>query len=112
MRLSNDQVTQLQTSLQQLGCDPGSIDGVMGSHTRSAMRCARQKNNITSSNPNALYQSLNLNFANSDTGAVGGTRSRGNRSSAGMRDSTGRHRVRSDSTRRPQATRPDSTRRP
>src|SRR5690349_19988976 len=71
MRLNHDQVTQLQTALQQNGCDPGAIDGVMGAHTRSAMRCARQKNNITSNNPGALYQSLNLNFSASDTGAVG-----------------------------------------
>jgi len=29
-RLSHDQVTQLQTALQNAGCDPGTIDGVMG----------------------------------------------------------------------------------
>ena len=68
-RLNRDQVTQLQNALQSAGCDPGSVDGVMGTRTRSAMNCARQKNNITGNDPNALYQSLNLNFSASDTGA-------------------------------------------
>jgi hypothetical protein len=133
-RLSHDQVTQLQTSLQQLGCDPGSVDGVMGTHTRSAERCARQKNNITSSDPQALYQSLNLNFASSDTGAVGSNRShrsrgmnngmRGDTSATsgtsgtsgtrnGMRRNGTRRGMRGDSTGRSGTTgRPDSTRRP
>jgi peptidoglycan hydrolase-like protein with peptidoglycan-binding domain len=93
-RLSRDQTTQLQTALQQMGCDPGAIDGRMGSHTERAMRCARQKSNITSNDPNALYHSLNLNFARPDTGTTG------------RRAQTSR----ADSTRRPM--RPDSTRRP
>lgn len=116
MRLNHDQVTQLQTALQQNGCDPGAIDGVMGAHTRRAMRCARQKNNITSNNPGALYQSLNLNFSASDTGAVGrsSTGADSSRRRGGMRaDSTRRQSTRSDSTRRrPRTARPDSTRRP
>jgi len=132
-RLSHDQVTQLQTALQNAGCDPGTIDGVMGSHTRKAMNCARQKNNITGNDPNALYQSLNLNFSASDTGAANGTRSRGNRNAStsatgasgsmtnGTSGATGSARrtrgsrtrgTAGDSTRRTTTGRPDSTRRP
>jgi len=128
-RLNHDQVTQLQTALQQMGCDPGNVDGVMGQHTQRAEACARQKNNITSNDPQALYQSLNLNFAASDTGVADsrGTRGamrndstrarsgmRGARRGSGMRGDSTRMRTRSDSTRRPGRTtgRPDSTRRP
>lgn len=125
-RLNHDQVTQLQTALQNMGCDPGSVDGVMGTHTRGAMSCARQKNNITSNDPQALYQSLNLNFA-SDTGAMNGRRSSGTRSASsnsgtmtngttggatGKARGTRTRRMRGDSTRRNSTTHPDSTRRP
>jgi len=107
-RLSRDQVAQLQTALQQANCDPGTIDSIMGAHTRRAMNCARLKNNITGNNPSDLYRALNLNFANSDsagTGAItsGNTRARGARGmrSGSMRgDSTGMRSTRRDSTRR------------
>ena len=62
-RLSHDQVTQLQTALQQANCSPGAIDGVMGPHTRSAMNCYRRNNNISGSNATDVYRSLNLNFS-------------------------------------------------
>ena len=126
-RLSRDQVGQLQSALQQANCDPGTIDSVMGAHTRSAMNCARRQNNITGNNPNDLYRALNLNFANSDsasgagnmgsrtTGATGTTGTRrsgtsGARGSSRSRgDSSGTRSTRGDSTRRP-STRRDTTR--
>jgi hypothetical protein len=115
-RLTRDQVAQLQTALQQANCDPGAIDSVMGPHTRRAMNCARQKNNITGNNPNDLYRSLNLDFANSDTVSTGGrtnanSRANGANGNRGMRsrgmrgDSTRMHPTRRDSTRRPGARR-------
>ncbi|HKN64957.1 MAG TPA: hypothetical protein VJW73_01690 [Gemmatimonadaceae bacterium] len=118
-RLTRDQVAQLQTALQQANCDPGAIDSVMGAHTRRAMNCARQKNNITGNNPNDLYRSLNLDFANADTAGTGGrmnanSRTNGSNGTRGMRsrgmrgDSTGMHSTRRDSTRRP-GTRRDTT---
>ena len=118
-RLTRDQVAQLQTALQQANCDPGAIDSVMGAHTRRAMSCARQKNNITSNNPNALYRALNLDFANSDTAGTNGTTNASSRanSSRGMRgmhsgamrgDSTRMRSMHRDSTRRP-GTRRDTT---
>jgi|1185.fasta_scaffold51425_1 hypothetical protein len=118
-RLSRDQVGQLQTALQQANCDPGTIDSVMGARTRRAMNCARKQNNITGNNNDDLYRSLNLNFANADTGATRsggnanantstsgtrgarGTRSSGTRSSGTRGDSTGMRSTRRDSTRRP-----------
>jgi hypothetical protein len=118
-RLTRDQIGQLQTALQQANCDPGTIDSVMGAHTRQAMSCARQHNNITSNNPNDLYRSLNLNFSNADSlngantgarsssGMKSGGRARGNGRTRG--DSTGMRSTRGDSTRRP-STRRDTTR--
>ena len=118
-RLTRDQVAQLQTALQQANCDPGAIDSVMGAHTRRAMNCARQKNNITGNNPSDLYRALNLNFANSDStntaanaraNATSGSRgARGTRSGRMHGDSTGMRSTHRDSTRRP-GTRRDTTR--
>lgn len=117
-RLTRDQVAQLQTALQQANCDPGAIDSIMGAHTRRAMNCARQKNNITGNNPNALYRALNLDFASSDTAGTNGTTSASSRAngSRGMRgtrsgmhgDSTRMRPMHRDSTRRP-GTRRDTT---
>lgn len=115
-RLTRDQVAQLQTALQQANCDPGAIDSVMGAHTRRAMSCARQKNNITGNDPSALYRALNLDFANSDTAGTTGTanassRASGSRGARGTRsggmrgDSTRMRSMHRDSTRRPGARR-------
>lgn len=67
IRLNHDQVTQLQTALQQANCNPGSIDGVMGPRTRSAMNCYRKNNNISGTNENDVFRSLNLDFAHPDS---------------------------------------------
>jgi peptidoglycan hydrolase-like protein with peptidoglycan-binding domain len=96
-RLTHDQITQLQTALQQANCDPGTIDGVMGQRTRSAMICARERNNITGNNNNDLYRALNLNFTNSDS--LNGAANMRTRSSRG--DSMRRPGTRKDSTRGP-----------
>lgn len=115
-QLTRDQVAQLQNALQQANCDPGAIDSVMGAHTRRAMNCARQKNNITSSDRNELYRALNLDFANSDTAGTRGSANansrrsgaRGTRSGGMRGDSTGMRSMRRDSTHRP-GTRRDTT---
>ena len=113
-RLTRDQVAQLQTALQQANCDPGAIDSVMGAHTRRAMNCARKKNNITGNNPNDLYRSLNLDFANSDSASTSTNASSRESNSRGMRgmrpgamrgDSTTKRPMHRDSTRRPGARR-------
>lgn len=94
--LTKDQISQLQTALQQSNCDPGAIDGVLGPRTRSAMACARQKNNITGNNPNELFRSLNLNFTAPDSTGMGGIMSSGRRGTRGTASGSNRN----DSTMR------------
>ena len=85
MGLSTDQIRQLQQALNGAGCDAGTVDGRMGPHTRQAMACARQKNNITGSNPNDLFRALNLGFTTADSTGMGSMMRSGSR----MKDSTG-----------------------
>lgn len=52
LRLSNpmmvgEDVFALQTALKAFGCDPGALDGVLGSRTHSAIRRAQELLNIT-----------------------------------------------------------------
>lgn len=122
-RLNHDQVTQLQTALQQANCNPGTIDGIMGPRTRSAVNCYRRSNNISGNNPNDVYRSLNLNFSNSDSLSGRNNESRMNPGTPpntnamqprrGMRggrtDTLGGRAPRPDSMRRP-STRRDTTR--
>lgn len=124
--LNHDQIMQLQTALKQSNCNPGAIDGVLGPHTRSAMACARQRNNITGNNPNDLFRSLNLGFTAPDSTGMGGVmRSvrRGSRSPGAMRADTSMRNMNmgNDTTRSARrrgtgrmrrGTRPDSTARP
>jgi peptidoglycan hydrolase-like protein with peptidoglycan-binding domain len=114
-RLNHDQVTQLQTALQQANCNPGSIDGIMGPRTRSAMNCYRRKNNIAGNNPSDVYRSLNLNFSNSDSLNAGNSQSRmtqGSNASPNTQRTRGMHRGAADSSSGRRRSRADSTRRP
>ena len=61
-KLSHDQVVQLQTALDSIGCNAGPKDGVVGPKTRQGITCGMQKNNIPSNNVDSLYRSLHLNF--------------------------------------------------
>lgn len=61
-KLSQDQMTQLQTALTNNGCDAGQADGHVGSKTVDAVKCGLQKNNIDDTDLDALYKALNLNF--------------------------------------------------
>jgi peptidoglycan hydrolase-like protein with peptidoglycan-binding domain len=61
-KLSRDQVMQLQSALDSIGCNAGPKDGVAGQKTRQAVACGMQKNNIPSNNVDSLYRSLHLNF--------------------------------------------------
>jgi peptidoglycan hydrolase-like protein with peptidoglycan-binding domain len=61
-KLSRDQVMQLQSALDSIGCNAGPKDGVAGAKTRQAVACGMQKNNIPSNNVDSLYRSLHLNF--------------------------------------------------
>lgn len=126
--LTRDQITQLQTALQQANCNPGPVDGVLGPRTRSAMACARQKNNITGNNPNDLFRSLNLGFTTPDSTGMGGVMRSGRRRARGAASDTSmsnmnmqndtsrtrgaRHRGRATGRDTTGRTRPDSTGRP
>jgi peptidoglycan hydrolase-like protein with peptidoglycan-binding domain len=92
MGLDRDQVQQLQQALADRGCDPGTIDGVIGPRTRRAMTCARQQLNITGTDMNELYQGLNLSFGTTGTGTTGTQENQGRvrppADTAGATDST------------------------
>jgi len=107
--LSHDQVKQLQTALQQANCDPGAIDGVMGSRTRSAMSCYRRNNNISGDNASDVYRALNLNFSTSDSLSGRNNRSRLNPGTPPNTNATHRPTTRRDTTR--PRTPPEKTRR-
>lgn len=60
--LSSDQVKELQTALNNDGCDVGTPDGMMGQKTRDGVKCSLEKHDINSTNVDSLYKVLNLNF--------------------------------------------------
>ena len=60
--LSNDQVKQLQTALNNDGCNVGTPDGKVGEGTRKGVQCSLEKHGISSTNVDSLYTVLNLNF--------------------------------------------------
>jgi peptidoglycan hydrolase-like protein with peptidoglycan-binding domain len=60
--LSADQVKQLQTALNNNGCNAGPVDGVVGPRTQQGIACAMRKHNVQGQDLNALYRSLNLDF--------------------------------------------------
>ena len=62
MNLSRAQTRQLQEALNGAGCDAGGVDGVVGPRTRAAITCAREKNNITGDDNQALFRALGLSF--------------------------------------------------
>lgn len=116
--LDRSQVMQLQEALNGIGCDVGTVDGVVGPRTRAAMTCARSQKGVTGGDNQALFQALNLDFggtgaagAADTTGTADSTRMRDSstmRDSAEMRDSSAMRR--DSTTTRPDSTRPDSTR--
>ncbi|HVE79091.1 MAG TPA: peptidoglycan-binding domain-containing protein [Gemmatimonadaceae bacterium] len=89
MGLDRDQVEQLQQALADQGCDPGTVDGLMGPRTRRAIACARQQLNVGGNDMNELYQRLNLNFGDESR--------RGGRQGQGTEDNQGRVRPPADS---------------
>ena len=60
--LSNDQVKQLQTALNNDGCNVGTPDGMMGAKTRQGVECSLKKHDLNSTNVDSLYKVLNLSF--------------------------------------------------
>jgi peptidoglycan hydrolase-like protein with peptidoglycan-binding domain len=60
--LSSDQVKQLQTALNNDGCNAGKADGIMGKQTRQGVQCDLKKHGISSTNVDSVYKVLNLSF--------------------------------------------------
>lgn len=86
MGMDRSQVEQLQQALRSDGCDPGSVDGILGPRTRRAMACSRQKHSLTGRNTNELLRTLNLPFTTPDSMGMGSGRMM--RGRGHMRDST------------------------
>ncbi|HSJ65186.1 MAG TPA: peptidoglycan-binding domain-containing protein, partial [Gemmatimonadaceae bacterium] len=64
--LSREQVRRLQTRLNEMGCEAGSVDGLIGPRTREAITCARQRENITGTDLAQLMRALGLEEAAGD----------------------------------------------
>ena len=60
--LPGDRIRQLQTALNDNGCDAGPVDGVVGSRTRRAIDCGLEKHKLGRDDYAGLYRSLNLSF--------------------------------------------------
>jgi peptidoglycan hydrolase-like protein with peptidoglycan-binding domain len=69
--LTPTQVTMLQQALRDEGCDPGSIDGIVGPRTRRAIACAYQRNDLDGRNLNELFRALDLSITVDDSLGVG-----------------------------------------
>lgn len=65
--LTNTQVRMLQQALEDDGCDPGTIDGIVGPRTRRAIACGFQRNDLDGRNLNELFRSLDLQITVDDS---------------------------------------------
>jgi peptidoglycan hydrolase-like protein with peptidoglycan-binding domain len=61
--LSREQVRRLQSRLNEMGCEAGPVDGLIGPRTREAIDCARQRENITGTDLAQLMRALGLEEA-------------------------------------------------
>jgi peptidoglycan hydrolase-like protein with peptidoglycan-binding domain len=61
--LSRAQVERLQARLNEIGCEAGAVDGLIGPVTRRAIECARQRENVTGTGLAALMRALGLEEA-------------------------------------------------
>ncbi|HEX7940499.1 MAG TPA: hypothetical protein VF488_01770, partial [Gemmatimonadaceae bacterium] len=62
MGLTPDQVKQLQTAINQAGCQAGQPDGVVGAQTRQGIACVKKQKGITGNNIDDVLSALNLGF--------------------------------------------------
>lgn len=65
--LSRAQVERLQSRLNEMGCEAGPVDGLIGPRTRRGIECARERENVTGTSLAALMRALGLEES---TGAV------------------------------------------
>lgn len=65
--LTPDQVKQLQTAINDAGCNAGNPDGVVGRRTRQGIACVRKQKGITGKNLDDVLSALNLGFTTQTT---------------------------------------------
>lgn len=65
--LDRRQVERLQQRLNEIGCDAGAVDGLIGPRTREAMDCARTRENIAGRDVQSLLRGLSLEAAQPDS---------------------------------------------
>lgn len=65
--LTNAQVRMLQQSLEDDGCDPGPVDGIIGPRTRRAIACGFRENDLDGRNLNELFRALDLQLTVEDS---------------------------------------------
>ena len=58
--LTQTQVERLQQRLNEIGCEAGPVDGLIGPRTREAISCARRQENITGTDIQSVMRGLGL----------------------------------------------------
>lgn len=61
--LSSDQAVELQQALNRVGCDVGTVDGLVGQRTLRGIECFRAQQNQTAADLEQLLTVLNVSFA-------------------------------------------------
>lgn len=61
--LSSDQAIELQQALTRVGCDVGTIDGVVGQRTLRGIECFRSQQNLSAADLESLLTALDVSFA-------------------------------------------------
>jgi peptidoglycan hydrolase-like protein with peptidoglycan-binding domain len=67
--LRRAQVERLQQRLNEMGCDAGPVDGLIGPRTRQAIACARQRENIPGNDIQELIRELGVDAQPLDSAA-------------------------------------------
>jgi hypothetical protein len=65
--LTSDQVKQLQTAINNSGCNAGDVDGVVGMRTRRGIACVRQQKGIAGNDLDDVLSALDLGFTTNQT---------------------------------------------
>lgn len=67
--LSQRQVERLQQRLNEMGCEAGPVDGLIGPRTRRAIECARTRENIPGNDIQDVVRELGVDAAPLDSAA-------------------------------------------
>ena len=61
--MSTDQATELQKALVSVGCDVGTIDGLIGDRTLRGIECFRSQQNMVQTDLESVLTALKVSFA-------------------------------------------------